>query len=171
MHILLPIIVITFSCRNVRSLSMLVGGACRAWWRAPCDRCIGASYTKIIQTTISNWYAKQSYDYMLLCVWHFSSLKGQMKWGSCCRGRKMQLHGQTLSPLPHFNTEFEQFWCSLSATIASKWNVRPDNNLHIQGKLVFIHNKCYGPQNFCRLENLMSFNFCGEAYNACWSLQ
>ena len=85
-----------------------------------------------------------------------------MKLGSCCREKKLQFSSPTLRYLTNFYIELEQSCCSLSAVKACIWNIRPDNKLHVTGKFVFSHQKCYGPQSFYKLENSMSFNFCGS---------
>ena len=37
-----------------------------------------------------------------------------------------------------------------------------DNKLRVTQTFGFPPQKCYGPQNVCRLENSMSFDFCGS---------
>ena len=85
-----------------------------------------------------------------------------MKLRSCCRERKMQFSGPTLRSLANSYTELERLCRSISAEKAFIWNNRPANTLHVAGTFVFSHQKCHIPQTFYRLENSMSFNFCGS---------
>ena len=60
----------------------------------------------------------------------------------------------TLSSFTNYMA-LEQICCSILATNAYIWSIRPGNKLHVSGKFVFLHKKCYVP--FFNLENSWVF--------------
>ena len=96
--------------------------------------------------------------------WHFS-LTLQRIWNEVrlmLKRKETQFSSPTLRSLANFHVELEQICCSLSAAKACMWNIRRENKLHVTEKFVFPHHKCHEPQNVYRLENSISFNFCGN---------
>ena len=47
-------------------------------------------------------------------------------------------------------------------TWSSSWACPSVNGLHVAGKIVYLVQKCYVSQRFCRQKNPMSCNVCGN---------
>ena len=78
----------------------------------------------------------------------------------------MQLNAPTLGSFANFcctssSSEFAVLFGRLFRVCGTA-SLTTTSNLHVIGKFLFPHQKCYGPHSIFRFESSMSFNFCGS---------
>ena len=127
-------------CYSLRNFSILASQVSQVWE----DR---ESSSMSLQTPARAFISE------CCCVFHLSSwykARPKMKLCWCRRARKMQLSRPTLTSFADFYIDLERFCCSLSMALRVYETTSSTIQLHVMGKFVFSHQKCYGREKVPR---------------------